>query len=91
MPLFRCSVCGNAENTALSNYWTRYLEARPGEPKPAPLCSACDPAIGRWHGQFQPFTAAGMLEDARGYLYHSEAEAVALNARPPLRRVGGGQ
>ena len=51
MSLFQCSKCGCAEDTALCRFWTaRLREARP-------LCSACDPDIGKWHGEFprEPF------------------------------------
>ena len=53
MPLFKCSKCGCCENTALSNYWwTVFQEKKP------PLCSECDPEIGKWHEHFtkRPFT-----------------------------------
>ena len=46
MSLFRCSKCGCAEDTALCHYWgTRVRQT-------APVCSACDPKIGKWHGEF---------------------------------------
>jgi hypothetical protein len=46
MPLFRCSKCECAEDTALCHYWSaRLREAKP-------LCSACDPDIGKWHAEF---------------------------------------
>jgi hypothetical protein len=47
MSLFQCSECGCAEDTALCRYWS----ARRREVKPQ--CSACDPDIGKWHGEFQ--------------------------------------
>lgn len=47
MPLFECSQCHTVENTACCNYWVRvHLEKEP------PLCSECDPDIGKWHGLF---------------------------------------
>ena len=46
MGVFVCDSCGCLENTALSNYWIR----NKGTPA---LCSACDPAIGKWHGAFK--------------------------------------
>ena len=46
MPLFECSQCHVAENTALSEYWTARLEGKPA------LCSQCDPEIEKWHGKF---------------------------------------
>jgi hypothetical protein len=46
MSLFRCCKCGCAEETALCHYWAARLQDI------APMCSACDPKIGRWHGEF---------------------------------------
>lgn len=48
MPLFECTKCHVAENTATSNYWWDLAV----EGKPV-LCSECDPAIGKWHGHFK--------------------------------------
>lgn len=64
MPLFRCSQCGCAENTACCNYWAdvHYLDQ-------APRCSACDPALGRWHGRFERRSANGLLQDQNGLLW----------------------
>lgn len=53
MPIFLCSKCGVIENTALSNYWTRDWDVEATQPVPPPLCSQCDPAIGKWHGAFE--------------------------------------
>jgi hypothetical protein len=39
------------------------------------LCSACDPAIGRWHGQFPRRPAAGgWVTDGRGRLIWNKSE-----------------
>jgi hypothetical protein len=46
MAIFHCSKCGCDEDTALCNYWSARLQEMPG------LCSACDPKIGKWHGEF---------------------------------------
>jgi hypothetical protein len=46
MATFRCSKCGCHEDTALCNYWSDRVRDLP------PVCSACDPRIERWHGQF---------------------------------------
>jgi hypothetical protein len=43
---FQCCKCGCAEDTALCHYWSARLQDL------APICSACDPKIGRWHGEF---------------------------------------
>lgn len=45
MSLFICSNCGCLENTALCGYWFRTKMDEP-------LCSECDPRIGKWHGCF---------------------------------------
>jgi hypothetical protein len=46
MAFFRCSNCGCDEDTTLCNYWSARLQELPT------LCSACDPKIERWHGEF---------------------------------------
>jgi hypothetical protein len=46
MALFECWKCGCAEDTALCRYWTMRLQDI------APMCSGCDPIIGKWHGEF---------------------------------------
>ena len=70
MPLFKCSECGCAENTALCGYWSGYIY----NGKPRELCSACDPQIGRWHGRFDKCAAseAGYLLASDGFLYTQE-------------------
>jgi hypothetical protein len=46
MSLFQCCKCGCAEDTTLCHYWSaRVRDVRP-------MCSACDPSIGQWHGEF---------------------------------------
>lgn len=57
MSLFQCEKCGCCENTALCWYWERKVK------KQELLCSACDPTIGEWHGEFD-----------RTYLPHGEFE-----------------
>ena len=51
MPLYECSICHAAENTALTNFWEDLMYKRP------PLCSECDPRIGKWHERFPKITA----------------------------------
>ena len=46
MATFRCGKCGCNDDTALCNYWSARVRDR------LPVCSACDPKIGKWHGQF---------------------------------------
>jgi hypothetical protein len=46
MATFRCGKCGCDEDTALCNYWSARVHGN------LPVCSACDPKIGKWHGQF---------------------------------------
>ncbi|MFA4871344.1 MAG: hypothetical protein WC623_24310 [Pedobacter sp.] len=62
-----CSKCFVIENTATSNYWN----LKEGEPQ---LCSACDPAIGVWHGRFEKKSAIGCLLGSDGFLYSKEEE-----------------
>jgi hypothetical protein len=64
MPIFACRECGCIENTALSNFWVRtQLENKPA------LCSACDPEINEWHGEFERRSASGMLVDENGHVW----------------------
>lgn len=63
MSLYQCSTCGCVENTALANFWQRQLHGLPQ------LCSACDPDVGAWHGQFPQESAQDMLRDGRGFLW----------------------
>jgi hypothetical protein len=46
MATFRCSKCGCDDDTALCNYWSARVR------DVLPVCSACDPKMGKWHGQF---------------------------------------
>lgn len=69
MPIFACRECCCIENTALSNYWSAAARKKPA------LCSACDPAIGKWHGEFQHRSASGFLVDESGHLW-STAETM---------------
>ena len=62
MPLFACSKCNCVEDTALSHYWGARLRQR------SPLCSACDPSIGKWHGEFPRESAVGWANDRDGFL-----------------------
>lgn len=66
MSLFACRECSCVENTALSRYHWRQGQGLP------PLCSACDPDIGQWHGHFPRESASGMLQGADGFLYRPE-------------------
>lgn len=70
MPLFKCSnpECGVVENTALCRYWM----ARHGDPSSPPLCSQCDPEIGKWHGVFERKPASGYKLGSDGFLYTVE-------------------
>jgi hypothetical protein len=52
MPLFNCTSCAAIENTALSKYWTDLYRRDKSVPF-NPLCSKCDPRIGKWHGNFE--------------------------------------
>ena len=67
MPIFRCVKCGCVDNTATSGYWERV--AMNGK---EPLCSECNPEIGKWHGEFEKGSADGMLMCNDGYLYSKQ-------------------
>lgn len=69
MPLYMCSKCGSVENTALGGYWRQQMEAFESKKKHAPLCSACDPELGAWHGEFERKSATGYVQDKSGHLY----------------------
>jgi hypothetical protein len=62
MPLFPCSKCNCIEDTALSHYWSARLR------QTAAVCSACDPTIGKWHGEFPKESAHGWVTDRSGFL-----------------------
>jgi hypothetical protein len=56
-------MCHCVEDTALCHYWAARFREMP------PLCSACDPKIAKWHGQFPQESAKGWITDKRGFLY----------------------
>ncbi|MCO8166897.1 hypothetical protein NJC40_03770 [Pseudomonas sp. 21LCFQ02] len=74
MSLFQCYACGCRENTATSNFALRRVAGQwRGVPSlPWMLCSACDPDIGRWHGEFERvFLPKGeFCTNAQGNLEH---------------------
>ncbi len=64
MPLYACSKCGCVDNTALGGYWKRvYLDKLP------PLCSECNPEIGKWHGDFPKDKIDKIETDCTGKKY----------------------
>jgi hypothetical protein len=63
MSFFQCSECNCVEDTALCHYWSARLRETPT------LCSACDPRIAKWHGQFPREPAKDWITDRRGLLY----------------------
>jgi hypothetical protein len=82
MPLFRCSKCHCVEDTALSNYWSAHLRRNPA------VCSACDPKIAKWHGEFPQESAQGWQSDERGFLLWSKREVEDWLGRP-IEIIGG--
>jgi hypothetical protein len=86
MPLYRCSECGCVENTALGGYWMQGSKARDAGQEHKPLCSACDPEIGKWHGQFPQKQADGYVTDRRGFIY-TPAEAETLPHMGPFTPI----
>lgn len=82
MSLFECSNCHCIENTACCNYWSLvHLEKKP------PLCSECDPAIGKWHGRFTKKSAEGMLIDNHGHLW--SVKQIEAGYLPPQVNIVG--
>jgi len=74
MSLFQCHACGCRENTATCNFWSRMDGKWRGLPsQPWMLCTACDPDIGTWHGDFdRVFLPKGEFHtNARGNLEHT--------------------
>jgi hypothetical protein len=67
MPLFPCSKCNCIEDTALCHYWSARLR------QTSPICSACDPTIGKWHGEFPKESAYGWTYDGSGFLLDKRA------------------
>ena len=67
MPLFPCSKCNCIEDTALCHYWSARLR------QTSALCSACDPTIGKWHGEFPKESAQGWIRDRDGFLLDKRA------------------
>jgi hypothetical protein len=63
MPLFRCQKCDCIEDTALCHYWSARLQELPT------ICSACDPKIGKWHGEFPRKSAQGWGVQKDGFLF----------------------
>jgi hypothetical protein len=68
MALFPCSRCGCVEDTALCHFWSARLRQMPT------VCSACDPAIGKWHGEFPREPARHWTNDERGFLLWNKKE-----------------
>ena len=68
MALFPCSKCGCVEDTALCHFWSARLRQMPA------VCSACDPMIGKWHGEFPKEPAEGWTNDERGFLIWNRRE-----------------
>ena len=69
MATFRCSKCGCQEDTALCNYWSARIQQTPL------LCSACDPKIRSWHGEFSR-QCQGLLSQ-----WGSSTEAMKMRSR----------
>ena len=86
MPLFPCSKCNCVEDTALCHYWSARLR------QTSAVCSACDPAIGKWHGEFPKQSAQGWIGDRSGFLLDKRdverwlGQPIEIFARPPQER-----
>ena len=70
MSCFQCSKCGCVEDTALCHYWSACIQ------ETAPVCSACDPKIGKWHGEFprQSLAQGGWVREKHGFLLWNKRE-----------------
>lgn len=89
MSLFVCSGCGCVENTALSNWAVRFLDKGADGSVSPPRCSACDPEIGRWHGEFKRRSAVGWVLGKDGHLYTREQfDSKQVHHTKPLRTIG---
>jgi len=76
MALFPCSKCGCVEDTALCHFWSARLRQMPT------VCSACDPTIGKWHGEFPREPARHWTYDERGFLLWNRKEVEDWLGRP---------
>jgi hypothetical protein len=85
MSIFMCTECGCVENTACSNYWSRNLNDDKEDSKP--LCSECDPLIGKWHGKFEKHQADLMLVGEDGFLYSEKPHHVDIIGHVQDRKV----
>lgn len=74
MSLYQCDKCGCIENTATANFWFR--NDKGSACKGAKLCSACDPDINKWHGQFKRMylPRGQFVKDAQGNLEHKDTK-----------------
>jgi hypothetical protein len=63
MPLFPCQKCNCVEDTALCRFWSARLQEKPT------ICSACDPKIAKWHGEFPQESAQGWAIGGDGFLF----------------------
>jgi hypothetical protein len=71
MPLFECTKCHCVENTGLSSYFARELEAYERGEAFEPKCSECE--TGTWHGQFPKRPVAETQYIQKGqFLHHSD-------------------
>jgi hypothetical protein len=67
MPLFACAKCNCVEDTSLSHFWSARLRQK------SPLCSVCDPTIGKWHNEFPREIAQGFITDRNGFLVDKQS------------------
>ena len=89
MPLFPCSKCNCIEDTALCHYWSARLR------QTSAVCSACDPTISKWHGEFPKESAQGWSGDRSGFLLDKRAverwlgQPIEMFAKPGLGQWDG--
>lgn len=87
MPLYMCTACGSVDNTATGGYWEQELRAYKAGKKFEPLCSACNPDIGAWHGKFERRSAGGYVSDLRGFLYTADEATNRAKHMGPFKPV----
>ena len=84
MSYFQCSKCGCVEDTALCHYWSAKLWETPV------LCSACDPRIAKWHGEFPQESPQNWIKDRHGLVVCRRSDVESWLGRS-IEIVGSGK
>jgi hypothetical protein len=75
------------DNTALGGFWRQQFAAYDAKTKHEPLCSQCDPTIGKWHEQFPRKLAEGYVQDKSGNIYLPDEAARYFKHLGPFKPV----